>query len=313
MTETVTDTNGLVWVNGGEETDDHLAFGLHEQPFLQVCRSLLPSGGVFVDVGAHVGLYTLNMAQKASVVLAVEANPKTYQTLLENIRANASAHTATVKAVNLAAWDQFGYLDLKDENGKETGGSTQCVPPKVALKFKMKGQTEAAPLDYALPDRITPDLVKIDVEGAEARVLRGMSGIIGTYRPTLFIEMHDEVYNLPKVRSEVLNFLDSVFYDVHSIRQADAKCYYLVAQPSERGDDHEVEVVKAGQPSPEPKNEPREIKIAYHRERDGVHSQSKAYVAEEPDENGEHVGIDKYTDEPLRVRWDDDEEKWWQV
>lgn len=57
------------------------------------------------------------------------------------------------------------------------------------------------------------------------------------------------------------------------------------------------------------KNDDPEIKITYIH---GGYS-STAYVSENPDENGLHVGVNKHTDEPVKVRWSINGEKWEQV
>lgn len=53
-----------------------------------------------------------------------------------------------------------------------------------------------------------------------------------------------------------------------------------------------------------------EIKIGYLRKDGGT---SKAYVDEQPDDEGFHYGIDKHTDEPLRVAWSEVLDRWEEV
>lgn len=203
--KTVTDSHGIMWLNGGPDTDDHLSWGGHEPAIVQIATALLPPNGTFVDVGAHVGLYTLNLAMKATRVYAIEANPATYADLCENIAMNCDRLHAAVEAVNLAAWNEFTTLGLVDENGKATGGSTRCV-------YADDGTVQAVPLDSILRD-VHVDLVKIDVEGAEFRVLHGMEETIDACHPTFLIEMHDTTYDLPLLRSDVLSFLESKGYE----------------------------------------------------------------------------------------------------
>lgn len=233
--ETVIDHNGLEWENGGSDTDDHLSWGGHEPGILEIAKGMLPENGCFLDVGAHVGLYSLNLASKARDVYAIEANPKTYEVFLRNIARNADKHKAVIHGLNVAAWDSFTTLKMVDENDKETGGSTRGVEDS-------NGTVPAMPLDAALPERCNPHLVKIDVEGAEARVLRGLAGTIARCRPTFLIEMHD-MYFGPEVRTETIQFLESIGYEWND----DLKYgpgYYIVAHPPS---DFEIEVVRAGQ------------------------------------------------------------------
>lgn len=231
------DRKGLIWQDGGPETDDHLIHGGHETHLIEIARGMLPEGGVFVDVGAHVGLYTLNLADKAGVVFSVEANPQTYAVLRQNINANKGGLKAEIIPMNFAAWDRHEYLSLVDENGKETGGSTRCEPSEFG------GKTYGCPLDTILSgDRF--DLVKIDVEGAEARVLKGMARILVDFRPRLLIEMHDHYFG-EKIRIDTLAILEALGYHWNDSLKFGGS-YYIVAHP-ETVDDFVVETVRAGQ------------------------------------------------------------------
>lgn len=247
-TKTHTDVNGLIWHDGGPSTDDHLAFGGHEPSILEIAKGMLPEGGAFLDVGAHVGLYTMNLASKAEIIYAIEANPDTYDVLLENIKANASAHPdCEIKSINAAAWDSVDTLSLVDENDKDTGGSTHVEPidnSKVS-RFNQR-VTKALPLDMILSGIPHLDLVKIDVEGAEAHVLRGLKQTILHHGPTLLIEMHDEIYKKPEVRSEVRALLEEVNYEWSDSLRWGIQ-YYFVAKPKFHEDpEFEIETVKAG-------------------------------------------------------------------
>lgn len=237
MSTYTTDPNGLIWLNGGAETDDHLAFGGHETYLIDIARSLLPAGGFFVDVGAHVGLYTLNLANKAGFVAAIEANPNTFDVLLANIALNRDRFPdCGFSKMNMAAWDKREPLSMVDENGKQTGGSTRCVE-------SADPTTYGIPLDEVLPDRKI-DLVKIDVEGAEARVLKGMSKRLVSDRPTLLIEMHD-MYFGEQIRIDTLAILQALGYRWNDDLIFGGS-YYLVAQPVGAVDDFVIETVKAG-------------------------------------------------------------------
>lgn len=240
MSEYFTDPHGFLWLNRGEDTDDHLAHGGHEPAILSVARALLPKEGVFLDVGAHVGLYTINLSDRAQYVYAIEANPLTADALQENIELNIRSGKLVpdthITIVRGAAWDTVTNMRMEDENGKETGGSTH-------VHEDSEGTVRAFPLDGL---NISPDLVKIDVEGAEAHVLRGMVQTLRRARPTLLIEMHDEVYNLPEVRTEVIEILENESYDWSDTLNFSV-AYYIVAKPKELSEEFPGEVVKAGE------------------------------------------------------------------
>lgn len=177
------DYDGLWWqVDDGSH--DHLGPS-HEESLTPTVLDLLPEGGVFLDVGAHVGHYTLRAARKASMVIAVEANPDTAARLRWNLSLNTMGN---VHVVNVAAWNGVGRFRIQKVHEQyERDGSNRILPDP-------DGPVWGARLDDALncyplrPDRL--DVIKLDVEGADIPALEGMSGLIGKYHPVLFIEDH---------------------------------------------------------------------------------------------------------------------------
>lgn len=240
MSEIVEGSNGLLWHFGGQGTDDHLALGGHETPVIGIAKALLHDGGCFLDVGAHVGLWSLTIAKdKRARCYAIEANSKTFDRLRANVVLNqARLNGGQVYVERYAAWDVSGVtLDLEDPNGMETGGSTRCVPHP--LRQPLTGpRTIGVRLD---DDSELPqvDLVKIDVEGAEGNVLRGMTQILDRDRPRLIIEMHDMYYG-PQIRDEVFSVLEQHRY-VWNEDVVFGGSYYLIAQPAESVGDNPQE------------------------------------------------------------------------
>jgi FkbM family methyltransferase len=215
--------DGLYWVMDGPHTDDHLGPAPHEANLEPVLRGLLGQGRVFLDVGAHVGRWSLRLAGQASKVIAVEANPATAVVLRANIAINHLEHKVAVFEV--AAWDRAELLRLEDPNGKERGGSTRVLPAD-----RGGPAIQAGPLDWLLADEPEIGLVKLDVEGADLHALRGMRGLLARTRPSLFIERHDQ-YGYYHV-DELYLLLASMDYDWQ-----DGPTYmgakYLICQPAE--------------------------------------------------------------------------------
>ena len=179
----VREADGLLWLDRGRQTEDYLALTEHESELAPIIDGLMPDGGVLLDVGAHVGHWALRLAGKASKVIAVEANPDTASTLRRNLALN---DIRNVDVIEVAAWDSRTKLRLFDPNDHIEGGSTRVLP----VDNGHAGTVQADRLDDVITvDRL--DLVKIDVEGADLHVLRGMSGLLDAHKPTLFVECHD--------------------------------------------------------------------------------------------------------------------------
>jgi FkbM family methyltransferase len=218
------EADGLRWIQRGRNTDDWIAVS-HEESLAPVLAGLLPDGGVYVDVGAHVGRWALRLAGKASQVIAVEANPATIAVLRAHIALN---DVKNVDVVEMAAWDSRTRLSLADPNGKVTGGST---------RVGVGDDVDAAPLDDVLAD-VDPDLIKLDVEGADLHALRGMQETLARARPVLFIEDHSiyGYYHLDDLKA----LLDELGYDNEEFMAplpGGRRAPYIIARPKEEPGD----------------------------------------------------------------------------
>jgi len=216
------EADGLRWIQRGGNTDDWIAVS-HEESLTPVLDGLLPEGGVFVDVGAHVGRWSLRLAGKASRVVAVEANPATAAVLRAHIALN---DVDNVEVIEVAAWDAETRMSLDDPHRKVTGGSTRVLEAD-------GGTVQARPLDDVLGD-LTPDLVKLDVEGADLHALRGMAGTLARARPTLFIEDHSiyGYYPLAELKA-LLNGFDYGWREITAFLPGGRSAPYIVAVPKQ--------------------------------------------------------------------------------
>jgi FkbM family methyltransferase len=138
--------------------------GLHEFTDMGFLLHFLRPGDFFVDIGANVGSYTLLASGVVgATAMAFEPVPSTFRHLVNNVRANYLDEL--VKCQNL------GLGDVNGEIGFTTDGDTVNHVATAADT----GQQAAVPvsrLDDVLQGQV-PLLIKIDVEGYEANVLKG--------------------------------------------------------------------------------------------------------------------------------------------
>ena len=143
------------------------------EPFTRgLCMDSLESGMVFLDIGAHVGLYTLPAAGrvgKTGRVIAFEPHPSNRGLLEENIARNEIENVTVVPA---AVSDTPGQLDLQISSFN-TGDHRLYRGRSAGVKTV---RTDVVSIDDWLEsaglEKI--DMVKMDVQGAEANVLKGM-------------------------------------------------------------------------------------------------------------------------------------------
>lgn len=119
-------------------------------------------GGVFIDVGAHVGKWTLFVSKTASRVLAFEAHPETYQYLVRNAETNEAKN---VEAFNVALSD--AEKKIRFDARELSHASVSMISEEGNMEIESK------PLDFFTKDISEVELLKIDAESHEFYVLRG--------------------------------------------------------------------------------------------------------------------------------------------
>lgn len=130
-----------------------------------------PSDGVFLDIGANVGYFSLMIASRfpRATVHAFEPHPLTSQVL----RLNTWPYADRVNVWACALGDRRGTVALS--TSANNLGDTKGIVAKDRLVANVIAPV--VPLDELLKD-VRADVVKIDVQGAEMAVLAGMSGFI---------------------------------------------------------------------------------------------------------------------------------------
>ena len=183
----------------------------------KVVASHLRAGGTFVDVGAHVGWYTLKAAQLVGPkghVIAVEPNPETLVRLFDNVRSSGVGGIVVVAPV--ASSDSEGTLTLYAAPRENTGESS------LASGNAAQGGGTAVPYqvrarrldDIVREAHVGPvDMIKIDVEGAEFTVLKGAVETLDRDRPVLSVELLDpQLKQMGSSVAEVQAFLSAHGY-----------------------------------------------------------------------------------------------------
>ena len=150
-----------------------LATGNYEPLSTKVIQRLLQPGMVFVDVGAHVGYYTL-LASRAVYpgghVYAFEPDPKTWAFLNQNITENNFTEKTTL--INIAVSAEIGQGQLFA--GRRDGLTNSILFTPGVVERYITCQTTTLDAFFAKQGWPSVDLIKIDVEGAEHMILRGM-------------------------------------------------------------------------------------------------------------------------------------------
>jgi FkbM family methyltransferase len=152
----------------------------------RMSRALGP-GTTFVDIGASVGFFTLLAATRvgsAGRVYAFEPSPVNCKLLSLSLVANSMANVAIFPA----AVSDVEELLLYDAIGSNGVISTMPTDAGSANDLILRTIVRSVVLDRVLGDLDRLDVVKIDVEGAEYRALKGATGLLQAKRPLVFSE-----------------------------------------------------------------------------------------------------------------------------
>ncbi len=140
-------------------------------------------GGVFLDIGANVGRYTIPMATKAKTVWAFEPEPKNYAKLVEH-----TSQYPNIIRVNNALSNQVGItkMNLCGRWGEHTMVTGLIEEVKEVIEVK------TTTVDLFCEAIGIKDIhgIKVDVEGAEALVFEGMIETLKNNNPLIALETH---------------------------------------------------------------------------------------------------------------------------
>jgi FkbM family methyltransferase len=161
------------------------ALGTYEPEVCALIQSYLSGGETVLDIGANIGYFTLLMAHRAGPagrVIAFEPVPSVYDRLCENLELNDLHH---VQAERKAVADREGQSQMQLEDDAPLSFTARLAESgDLAVQtMSIDSYVETNGLDRL-------DFVKIDVEGAEDAVIRGMNRTLGSLRPAVLVEIH---------------------------------------------------------------------------------------------------------------------------
>lgn len=153
---------------------------VYEKHVTEEIRRFFRPGAVLVDVGANIGYYTLLAAPHlgaAGKIIAFEPSLDSCALLKMSLEKNGFKNV-TIHAKAVA--DIQGIVGF---NPDDSNGLINKENPNICAY-----QVEAVTLDDVLNGEERIDLIKMDVEGAEGLVLKGMEKLIQTHHPLIFTE-----------------------------------------------------------------------------------------------------------------------------
>lgn len=191
---------------------DLLSTDSFEPEETEIIKMLLPAGGVFLDVGANVGYFSIVAAMSVGSkgrVYAFEPVPEIYRILCRNISLNGLTNVA---AHNLACFSSVGEMAMERETDS---GKSHLSAVDVENAQKVRLTTIDQFVNLSNVSRL--DLIKIDAEGSDFEIVQGARRTIETFRPIILMEL-DHLSRFGGSISEVETFFAGYCYEVKEIK-----------------------------------------------------------------------------------------------
>jgi len=214
--------NKLMFIPEARVAKDYFNTGFYERGYIDwVCSNFVKSDKNIIDIGAHIGWYTVDMASKCNHVYSFECSPKSFNYLCANIAVNDLNYKVTKYNCALSNEEGITKYYIRDSNDGGGNGISKFEydnihnTPSIDVPKKKLDSFELTNIDF----------IKIDVEGHEKEVLEGsIQTIINNNYPKILFESwdeHQEKNGFPaiKLKSELFEFIQSLGYKIIKIGQ----------------------------------------------------------------------------------------------
>ena len=215
------DENSVIFLDTRSYQDWNILFqGYYERGIVSLLKRLIRQGDCVIEVGANIGSHTIIISRRVGTqgtVLAFEPHPKVIEKLTLNLKANRIQNVRIFKCALSDSSQKFTSFYTSEGNfATEEMNSSLFPDDRLSLQIQVECKTlDETFLNNGI-DRC--DLIKIDTEGNEFRVLLGAKQTIDTFRPYILFE-YSEI-NWTKAGSNwssVKLFFKELNYSLHTI------------------------------------------------------------------------------------------------
>lgn len=155
---------------------------IYDQLTIQIARRALSDGGNSIDVGAHCGTILKSLVKLSPTGLHWAFEP------IPNLAKQLQRRFPSVTVEQCALSDYIGSADFHFLPGAAAYSSLLTRPEVEAGHAVHQLRVDVRRLDDVIPDEVPIAFIKVDVEGAEAGVLRGATRILQRHQPVVVFE-----------------------------------------------------------------------------------------------------------------------------
>jgi FkbM family methyltransferase len=167
-------------------------------------------GDIVIDIGAHIGLYTITSSKQVGntgKVVAIEADPDNFELLKRNIALN---NLTNVLPLNYAVFSTKTRIKLYEQSASAKYNSVILARARTENYVEVNADTLDSILEQNGINQV--NWIKIDVEGAEFEVLKGSTETLSRENISLLIEIHN--IEDPHHYDNIVDFLKYHNYEI---------------------------------------------------------------------------------------------------
>jgi FkbM family methyltransferase len=205
-----------------------LWFADHDQEYEpEVCRFLkqvLTPGDCFIDVGAHIGYFTILASRlvESGKVYSFEPENYNHQCLLDNIKLNGFTNvTAFQKCVGDKEAEVELFVNLDNDGGHSLWWPGQHPANTRTRESERTAQRVGMVTLDSVVDFV-PKAIKIDAEGSELLVIKGAERLIRQHKPMVIMEMnYSALMWMGTSKNELADYMDALGYATYMLETGD--------------------------------------------------------------------------------------------
>jgi FkbM family methyltransferase len=206
-------------------------------------KSIIDAGNYCVDIGAHLGYYTMEMSRLVKgpgKVIAIEPMTK-FNSILQSLLNRKKINNVELLKVALGGEGEYVEMGIPKVNNIKKFAYARVMKSSVHLEYIESEKIKNESGDELFKNLPRLDFIKCDVEGLEVPVFASMMRVLETYRPMLLCELADDKEKIKFFEMVApLGYHSYALYDkklypvdVYSFQKAISHNFYFLPGPHE--------------------------------------------------------------------------------